>query len=397
MKKTFNINISGRIFTIDEDAYFLLKDYLDTLSHAFNRGGNEEIVVDIEGRISEIFAERNSYDSIVITINDVNEVITRIGRPEELLEEEIDIVDSSSEEEIKVKETVTPPPYPLPEVKIQKKLYRDSSKGIIGGVCAGLAAYFGMDVTWVRLIMIALCFLSLSTISIIYIILWIVLPDAQTPIQKLEMTGESPTLFNIGENVKSFYNTNSVAGKNDGEKQGGFLKGFTHFWGIIGKVLIFIVAIILIPVLLSLIVGFIGCIVALIAFIVACCWNFQEFVGITPGEYEITIIALICGIGYILLIGIPIFILIYTILSSNNSKPRNLRKSTKLTLLVTWIVGFLMAAVSTGLLIVKNNEDSLINDSYDSIVMISHYSFNQITTTIELDNTVDNDIVIEVL
>ena len=87
MKITYNINLDGRVFTIDEDAYRLLDDYLETLKHAFNNSENKEIVADIEARISEVFFINQEEGKSVVTLQDVEAVITRIGHPEELIEE----------------------------------------------------------------------------------------------------------------------------------------------------------------------------------------------------------------------------------------------------------------------------------------------------------------------
>lgn len=91
MKKTFNINIAGSVFTIDDDAYALLDDYLDTLNHAFKDTDNEEIIPDIENRISEIFSVKIANGANVITLSDVEGVIARIGRPEELVDIDVEI------------------------------------------------------------------------------------------------------------------------------------------------------------------------------------------------------------------------------------------------------------------------------------------------------------------
>ncbi|MDE6444767.1 MAG: PspC family transcriptional regulator, partial [Muribaculaceae bacterium] len=89
MKKTFSINIAGFPFIIDEDAYTLLNDYLKTIEHAFSRQEDaREIVSDIEGRVAELLMEQVAEGSQIITINQVEEVITRIGKPEDMLEED---------------------------------------------------------------------------------------------------------------------------------------------------------------------------------------------------------------------------------------------------------------------------------------------------------------------
>lgn len=89
MKKTFNINISGYVFTIDDDAYDLLKDYLDTLHHAFaSQEDGAELIADIEQRMAEILGQQNDGGMRVITIADAEAIIARMGRPEEIIEDE---------------------------------------------------------------------------------------------------------------------------------------------------------------------------------------------------------------------------------------------------------------------------------------------------------------------
>ena len=85
MKKTLTVNLGGTVFNIDDDAYRLLDNYLSNLKMHFRKeAGADEIVDDIERRISELFAEKLSAGSQVITIADVEEVIARMGKPEDM-------------------------------------------------------------------------------------------------------------------------------------------------------------------------------------------------------------------------------------------------------------------------------------------------------------------------
>lgn len=109
MKKTFNINVAGFPFTIDDDAYTLLSDYLDTIEHAFaKQDDSRELVNDIESRIAELLLEQTSSGSAIVTAQDVEQVIRRVGQPEEMIEEDETI--SIDSEKMEYKETVTPPP-----------------------------------------------------------------------------------------------------------------------------------------------------------------------------------------------------------------------------------------------------------------------------------------------
>ncbi len=186
MNKTFTININGLIFNIEEDAYDLLHNYLLKLKKHF--GDNEEgreIISDIEARISEIFSEKISGDSKVITYKSVEEIIKTMGTPEDFAVgsgDEEDFFDSGN--------------------KRQKRLYRDPEHRVFGGVCGGLGAYFNMDPLVVRIIFVILTFITSGTGLLAYLILWIAVPKATTTAQRLEMQGREATVKNIEKSIK---------------------------------------------------------------------------------------------------------------------------------------------------------------------------------------------------
>jgi phage shock protein PspC (stress-responsive transcriptional regulator) len=150
MKQTFNINLGGIAFQIDGDAYELLDKYLKKLRDLFGREkGGEEIVRDMESRISELFCERLNENKQVISLVDVEGVIAQLGNPEEL--------GCNPAREAKVEEK-------------KKKVFSCSSKDrILGGFCAGVADYFGWNVWLVRLAMLVLTFFSLTTVFFYFI------------------------------------------------------------------------------------------------------------------------------------------------------------------------------------------------------------------------------------
>lgn len=203
MKKTFPVNINGNIFYIDEDAYKLLLDYLSQLRATFSGDEGEEIVNDIESRISEHFDERIRLGANVIVLDDVNRVIETMGRPEDLSEEtetETGTAAPSDSESANVPPfngTQTPPPAP-----VHKKLYRDVRHSVFGGVIAGLSQYLGWDVTVMRILAVVLTLCTYFwPCVIIYLIAWMVIPVARTPREILEMQGQPVTLDNIGQTV----------------------------------------------------------------------------------------------------------------------------------------------------------------------------------------------------
>lgn len=189
MRKTLTINLGGTIYHINDDAYTLLENYLEALRAHFCRSKEgEEIVDDIELRISEIFSEHIARGVQVIDYLHVEQVIARMGKPEDMeheasLGEDTPCGDSCNEE-------------------VKRKLFRNPDDKILGGVTAGLAAYLGWDITLLRLAMILLGFF-VQGVLIAYIIAWVVIPMARTATDRLSMYGKAPNLENIGKSVTS--------------------------------------------------------------------------------------------------------------------------------------------------------------------------------------------------
>lgn len=204
MKKTFPVNINGNIFYIDEDAHKLLLDYLSQLRATFTGDEGEEIVNDIESRISELFDERIRLGANVIVIDDVNRVIETMGRPEEISDES----DSAARREEATGQSGTVPPFngtqaqTPPPAPVHKRLFRDIRHRVFGGVIAGLSQYFGWDVTVMRILAVVLTVCTYFwPCVIIYLIAWMMIPVARTPREILEMQGQPVTLDNIGQTV----------------------------------------------------------------------------------------------------------------------------------------------------------------------------------------------------
>jgi phage shock protein PspC (stress-responsive transcriptional regulator) len=191
MKKTLSINIRGIVFNIDEDAYQKLNNYLSTIHrHYKNQPGCDEIVSDIENRVVELFQERISESKQVITLEDVDEVISILGHPSDF--------DRELEDD-------TPPPPGHNRTSGSKRLYRDPENRVIGGVCSGLGAYFNVDPVWFRLAFV-LAVIFAGTGILLYLILWIILPPARTVSERLEMRGETINIDNIEKSVREEMN-----------------------------------------------------------------------------------------------------------------------------------------------------------------------------------------------
>ena len=170
MKRTININFQGQLVTIEETAYHLLNQYIQSLKDYFKlETDGSEIVNDIENRIAELFGNRLKHGIACITDEDVTSIINTIGRPEEF---DIDYEDEENanapKEFARSIESEMPPP---PNLEPKKSLYRNVNDKIIGGVCSGIANYLKLDPVFVRLLFVLL----FSLLFWVYIILWIVL------------------------------------------------------------------------------------------------------------------------------------------------------------------------------------------------------------------------------
>lgn len=187
MNKTLNINLGGLIFHIDEDAFHKLEQYLTTLKRQFyNSQGGEEIIKDIEVRIAELFKERTSESKEVIALSDVDDVIGIMGKPEDYLDAEEDAPKFAQG--------------PNNYQGQRKRIFRDPDEKILGGVASGLAAYLGLEILWVRILFVIVAFSGFSILF--YIILWAVIPKANTTAEKLQMRGEKVNVSNIEKSVK---------------------------------------------------------------------------------------------------------------------------------------------------------------------------------------------------
>ena len=226
MNKTLTINLANSIFNIDENAYQALQRYLEAVKkYLTGTQGNEEILADVEARISELFSEKLTPEKQVIVLQDVEQIIQVMGQPEDYSIDE-DIFDE------------------VPKTKTStrvKKLYRDGDQKLMGGVCSGIGHYLSIDPLWIRLLFIV--FLFGGGFSVItYIILWAIVPEATTTAQKLDMQGEAANLSNIEKKIKEGFDSVSDTVKNadykgveNAVKEGGnsFIKALGDFIGII--------------------------------------------------------------------------------------------------------------------------------------------------------------------
>lgn len=217
MNKTVSINLGGFFFHIDEDAYQKLNRYFDAIRRSLSPDGKDEIMSDIEGRIAELLSEKLKNDKQVVGTREVDEVIEVMGQPEDYR-----LSDDEAKEE---KKTYSSSDYNYSYNPNAKKFYRDGEKGMISGVCAGLAHYFRIDPLWIRIIFVISLFISFGTSIFIYILLWILIPKAITTTEKLEMTGEPINISNIEKKVREEINMVSERLQNlDYDKMGANMK-----------------------------------------------------------------------------------------------------------------------------------------------------------------------------
>ena len=193
MKKTVTINLGGVVFHIDDDACDRLSQYLSDLESRFPQEDRTEILRDIEVRMAELLNFKLQ-NRDVVEINDVEEVIEVIGRPEQFDDESAnETKEASAEPKSFSQETTTGKKKNFRA----RKLYRNSNDRMVSGVASGVAAYFDIDPVIVRILFVVLTLASFGWGILIYLILLIAMPEAKTKAQFLEMQGVEPTLENI--------------------------------------------------------------------------------------------------------------------------------------------------------------------------------------------------------
>ena len=186
MKKTVNAGIGGKSFTIDEDAYIRLDAYLGAFKARLKDVPVNEVMDDLEARIAELFTEKVGSGARVVDITLVEEVVNQLGMPDgSPVPGGAGAAGASGTSGAK-------------SAAVPHKLFRDPQNARIGGVCAGLAQYFDVDVTVIRVIMLVAIFAA-SAGFWAYLVLWIVVPKAITPAQQCEMRGLVPSAENMAK------------------------------------------------------------------------------------------------------------------------------------------------------------------------------------------------------
>ena len=401
MNKTVNINLAGIFFHIDENAYLKLQRYLEAIRRSFTDSqGQSEIISDIEARIAELFSERVKHDKQVIGNKEVDEVISIMGQPEDYLVDD-EIFEDEPKESYKRKSTPS------------KKLFRDTDNSYIGGVSSGLGHYLGIDAVWIRLIWILLTLASGGTFVLIYILFWILVPEALTTADKLTMTGEPVNISNIEKKIKDGFDSvsetvtdvaknvsDSVSGaaknvsdaaKNvDLKKQSSNIKSSSRtFFDTIGDIIMFLFTVFAKFIGIILMITGIGALIALIIGLFSVgVTNIIHIPGldlidvINAGETPLWLVSLLC----FFLVGIPFFFLFYLGLKILINNLKSIGKIAKFTLLGVWlisivgliIIGIRQASEHAFDASVSNKKELLItaNDTLN-IKMVGNDNYNK--------------------
>lgn len=208
MKKNISINIGGIIFHIEEDGYEALRSYLDSIHKYFGSfDDSSEIIADIESRIAEIFLARLNEGKQVITLEDVQALQVTMGSVNDFKAAE-----TAEQEAAQGKQTGSQQQAPPNEARppMPKSLVRDQRRKILGGVCAGMGSYFGIDPVWPRVLTVLLTIGTGGLFFVAYVILWAVLPASYdmedvTPERKMYRNPDNKVLGGVASGIASFF------------------------------------------------------------------------------------------------------------------------------------------------------------------------------------------------
>lgn len=352
MNKTVNINLGGIIFHIEDAAFDKLSAYLEKIKSHFSGGdGYEDIITDIESRIAEMFNEKLTESQQVVLIKDVDEAMKVMGMPEEF--------EADQDEEEPVSTT--------PKKKRKRRFYRNSDEKILGGVASGISAYLDIDPVWLRVVIVCSVFLG-GAGAFIYLLLWIIIPEAKTAAQKLEMRGEKVTVSNIKrtteeeiENLKNKFSEFKAKGSEKAKSASSDLASFLNrlvdligtiirvVFKVIGKLFGF--AIIAAAFIGLFVLGF-----SLLG-VFNLPWSFLPLIPFVFGTNTIPILGLI---GIFLIFGIPIVFIIYKatkILFDVKLKVKGLGMG----FFIAWIAGVILTSMLVAQMAFYYSHDSSVS------------------------------------
>ncbi|MDJ0644644.1 MAG: PspC domain-containing protein [Flavobacteriaceae bacterium] len=360
MNKTININLGGVFFHIDETAYQKLKRYIDSIRRSLSDDpkGRDEIIADIEQRISELLSEKVADPRQVVSENDIDEIISVMGQPEDYMVDE----ELFSEETRRTYRG---------ERASRRRLFRDGEDKFLGGVSSGIAYYFDVDVIWIRIAWLIAAF-GFGFGFLLYIILWILLPEARTTAEKLQMEGEPVTITNIEKRVRAEFEDASARVKDAVDDVTGAVKegyenvsdslkkkrerrrdkrgqsGIQEFIDVIGKIIVtffaiigkFIGVILIIVAVSTLIALVVGLFTAGTVDFMGADWMFDDdFVFQNVTNVPIWVLSLLM----LVLVGIPFLMLFFLGLFIISGKSQILSRTAKFVLLGIWLIALLSA------------------------------------------------------
>ncbi len=181
MKEITRVHLATIPYHMEIVAKKELENYLAAIQRSL--GADEDAMREIEARIVELFTERGIKKTKAVTLEDVEAVKSQLGEPLEFAEGDMAIGPTAAES----------------SHAAERRVMRDPSNAMLGGVCAGWAAYWHTDVVWVRLGMLLLTVMSYGAATLLYIVAWIVMPPARTAAERLQMAGKPVTLAALKE------------------------------------------------------------------------------------------------------------------------------------------------------------------------------------------------------
>lgn len=335
MNKTVTINLGKINFYVDEGAYEKLDKYLKAISASLDAQSRAETMADIEARIAELFLEERKNKDRVIGVEEVDHIIEVMGQPEDyqMDEEKTDQKTEQQEQESSA-----------------KKLYRDIEHNAVGGVCAGLGHYFGISKIWIRLAFLLLWIPDIisgalvpsgSTVFLIYVVMWIVVPAARTTAQKLEMQGKSIDIGNIEQKVREEFTKAKETVKNtDYSGLNRLVEGLGEILKILLRAFVIFIGVILVLAAGS---SLIGIVVSLLFF-----GGFSgiTFFGLSIGAIS-TLPTWFTVILLLLITGIPLFLLLLAGLRIISPRVKGISLTGILVLVGVWVLAFIPIVMYT--------------------------------------------------
>lgn len=339
MNKSINVNLAGLFFHIDEDAFQRLQRYLAAVRKSFaGTSGADEIMTDIESRIAELFLEKRANEMQVISITHVEEVINIMGQPEDYEVDEEIFEEQTSQRKHK-------------NTGKNKQLFRDTQSGYVGGIAGGIGYYIGLEAAWVRVILVVAVLISWGWVIPLYILLWILVPDAVTTNQRLTMMGKEVNISNIEENFKQGFEP-VVDGQTDashhivGQKgKRGSIRFFSFLGRLIKGFLKALVKIIGLVVFLAATIALIGLIVSMVtaSFVSVDGQPIIQLFDLVVPQQEASWIVLT---ALVITFGIPLLILAILGLKLLVSSLKSMGMPTKIVLIVLWVISVIILSVS---------------------------------------------------